>query len=212
MLVPAKRKGSTVTSETIPIASTGLVVFDLYEGARHTIVERGMNLEPSIVLVNRCRELGIPIFFTRPVHRADGRDLARAHPDMDRQHRRYGDGHPHPSLPAAPAGSADTFPLREFNAGPGDYDITKHRWSAFHATALDLSLRRVGVDTLVLIGGTTHIGVASTLYSARDLDYEVYVVRDCCHGPESELASLLDDIFPQICHVRTSKEVIAAFQ
>ena len=201
-----------MTSETIPIASTGLVVFDLYEGARHTIKERGMSLEASVALVDQCRDLGIPIFFTRPVHRADGRDLARTLPDMDRQHRRYGDSYPHAAVPTAPAGSDDTFPLREFNAGPSDYDITKHRWSAFHATALDLSLRLAGVDTILLIGGTTHVGVASTLYSARDLDYQVYVVRDCCHGPEAELASLLDDIFPQICHVRTSEEIITALQ
>jgi len=201
-----------MTSESIPIASTGLVVFDLYEGARDSIVERGMSLQPSIALVERCRDLKIPIFFTRPVHRTDGHDLARTQPDMDRQHRRYGDDHPHSMVPSASAGSPDTFPLREFNAGPDDYDITKHRWSAFHGTSLDLSLRTAGVDTILLIGGTTHIGVAATLYSARDLDYQIYVVQDCCHGPKGELASLIDDIFPQICHVRTSKEVIAALR
>jgi nicotinamidase-related amidase len=108
------------------------------------------------------------------------------------------------------ANTPETMPLKELNASPADYDITKHRWSAFFATALDLSLRTAGVENLLVVGGTTHIGVASTVYSARDLDYQVYVVRDGCHGTPAELASLLDDIFPQVCHVRTADEIIAA--
>ena len=113
-------------------------------------------------------------------------------------------------MPHVAAGSPETFPLAEFNVSPSDYIITKHRWSAFHATSLDLSLRTRGIDTLLIIGGTTHIGVASSVYSARDLDYQVIVLRDGCHGTPAELASLLDDIFPQICHVRTIDEVLSS--
>ncbi len=101
------------------------------------------------------------------------------------------------------------LPLREFNITPADYDIPKHRWSAFFGTALDLSLRTRGIENLLIVGGTTHIGIASTVYTARDLDYQIVVVRDGCHGEAAELASLLDDIFPQVCHVRTADEVIA---
>ena len=194
--------------DSIDPKSTGLLVFDLYEAAREAIEARGI-LEPVTRLIKGCRAREIPVFFTRPVHRGDGLDLAQTIPDMDRDHEPFGPGHPYPRVPHVVAGSPETFPLREFEFGPGDYDITKHRWSAFHATALDLSLRARNIRTLLVVGGTTHVGVASTVYAARDLDYQVIVVRDGCHGTPTELASLLDDIFPQICHVRTVDEVLA---
>lgn len=194
----------------IDVKTTGLLVFDLYESARESIESRGI-LGPVLRLVSGCRERDVPIFFTRPVHRADGSDLAQTVSDMDREHRYYGSDFPYPRLPHVEANSPDSMPLHEFNMGPADYDITKHRWSAFHGTALDLSLRARNIDTILVVGGTTHIGVASSVYSARDLDYQIIVARDGCHGTPSELTSLLDDIFPQICHVRTVDEVLDSF-
>lgn len=195
------------SSSRLNLNSAGLVVFDLYEAARSSIERRGV-LEPVAQLVSTCRKAGLPVFFTRPVHRADGRDLARTLPDMDRDHRKYGSEHPHPVLPHVPAGDPGTFPLVEFGFTELDVDITKHRWSAFFQTSLDLTLRSLKIDTLLIVGGTTHIGVASTIYAARDLDYQVVVVRDGCHGTSPELECLLDNIFPQICHVRTLQEVL----
>jgi nicotinamidase-related amidase len=197
----------SANEDVIDAKTTGLLVFDLYEAARETIEKRGI-LGPVLRLLEGCRQRGVPIFFTRPVHRSDGLDLAQTIPDMNRDHERYGPDRPLPAVPHVAAGSPGTMPLREFNVGPDDYDITKHRWSAFHGTALDLSLRTRAIKTLLIVGGTTHIGVASSVYAARDLDYQVVVVRDACHGTAVELASLLDDIFPQIGHVRTVDEVL----
>lgn len=200
-------------TDQIVSSRTGLLIFDLYEGARPTVVARGMSLKPTLRLMAHCHSVGVPRFFTRPVHRPDGKDFARTIPDMDRDHQPYGPDHSYRTYPGgATAGSPESIPLKEFNVGPEDYDITKHRWSAFHGTGLDLSLRTAHIDTLLIIGGTTHIGVASTVYAGRDLDYQLVVVRDCCHGTPVELASLLDDIFPQVCHVRTVDQIIAVLR
>lgn len=190
--------------EVIPAAQTGVIVFDMSENARAKIESRGV-LAPALRLVTECRARGVPIFFTRPMHRADGLDLAVTVPDMDREHKPYA---PLGTGRGFDANSPGSMPLREFDVGPGDYDITKHRWSAFYETALDLSLRRRGITTLLVVGGTTHIGVASTVYSARDRDYQIYVARDACHGEQQELDCLLDYIFPQVCHVRTVEEIL----
>ena len=192
--------------EVLDRRRTGLVVFDLLESARAKIEERGI-LAPVLKLVDGCRKLDVPIFFTRPMHRPDALDLAKTVPDMDREHR------PHdPNRMGKPVGGAanapGSRPLKEFNVTDDDYDIMKHRWSAFFDTSLDLSLRSRGIDTILIVGGTTHIGVASTVYSARDRDYQVVVVRDGCHGEAEELRCLLDFIFPQVCHVRTVDEVL----
>ncbi len=44
---------------------------------------------------------------------------------------------------------------------PGDYVIAKHRWNAFLQTSLELSLRTAGVDTIMLAGGATEMGIAT---------------------------------------------------
>jgi nicotinamidase-related amidase len=42
-----------------------------------------------------------------------------------------------------------------------DLLVPKHRWSAFHGTFLDSALRARGVDTVILCGGSTDVGIAS---------------------------------------------------
>ncbi len=43
-------------------------------------------------------------------------------------------------------------------------------------------MRARGADTLILVGGSTHVGVASTAYAARDLDLQVFVVPEGLTG------------------------------
>lgn len=92
---------------------------------------------------------------------------------------------------------------------PGDVDIPKHRWSAFHGTALDLTLRVQNIDTVMIIGGSTHVGVASTVYAGRDLDYQMIVVRDACTGLKEQHDYCCDHIFPRMVRVRTVDEIAA---
>ena len=200
----------TINSDTESYAApeTALLLFDVLENAREKIEERGV-LDPVLRLVEGCRKRNVPIFSTRPMHRADGADFARCLPDMDRDEVRFSASHPHPTRPTYnAAGTHGAMPLSDLGLSSDDYDITKHRWSAFHGTSLDLSLRTRGIRNVLIVGGTTHIGVASTVYAGRDLDYQMVVVRDGCHGEPRELACFLDLIFPKICSVRTVDEVI----
>ncbi len=59
-----------------------------------------------------------------------------------------------------PADWAELVP--EVDRQPEDLLITKRQWGAFYGTELDLQLRRRGVDTIILCGITTNIGVEST--------------------------------------------------
>ncbi|HZK49243.1 MAG TPA: isochorismatase family protein, partial [Thermoleophilia bacterium] len=40
----------------------------------------------------------------------------------------------------------------------------------FHGTCLELLLRARGIDTVLLVGGSTHVGIAATAFAGRDLD------------------------------------------
>jgi nicotinamidase-related amidase len=185
--------------------STALLVFDMLEIYRDA-VERSGALGPATRLVDVCREAGVLVCFARADHRPDGADFTRVITDTDPRFVRWTPDHPQPTAPApVPAGGYRS--LREFGQGPDDIDIPKHRWSAFHGTALDLTLRVQNIETLLVIGGSTHVGVASTVYAARDLDYQVVVVRDACTGHEEARNFFLDTVFPRMVRVRNVDEV-----
>jgi nicotinamidase-related amidase len=89
--------------------------------------------------------------------------------------------------------------------------ITKHRWSAFHQTHLELSLRTAGIDTIILAGGSTNVGIASTAYAARDRDFSLIIVRDACRSARDPSINefFMDEIFPRISRVMTLQELLA---
>ena len=187
-------------------ATTALLVFDMLETYRPDIEASGA-LGPAVELVDGCRDRGVLVCFARADHRPDGADFTRVLADTDRFFRPWSDDHPQPTRPGAVAHGGYRS-LAEFRQGAGDVDVPKHRWSAFHGTALDVTLRAQQIETLLVIGGSTHVGVASTVYAARDLDYQVVVVRDGCTGHEDSRAWFLDTVFPRMVRVRTSAEVV----
>lgn len=71
---------------------------------------------------------------------------------------------------------------------PEDIIVTKHRYSAFVGTNLDLILRSLGRKSLIFCGGSTNICLESTLRDAFMLDYYCVVVSDCSPTPWGEEA------------------------
>lgn len=67
---------------------------------------------------------------------------------------------------------------------PGDVVLTKHRYSAFINTPLDLILRSRGVRTLVLTGTATNVCVESTARDGHMLDYYVVLPEDAAATPD----------------------------
>ena len=61
---------------------------------------------------------------------------------------------------------------------PGELVLEKLAYSAFHGTALEAALQRLGVRQLVLVGVTTSICVESTARDAAQRGMDVYVARD----------------------------------
>jgi len=185
-------------------AATALVVFDMLECYRPKIEAAGA-VEPIRRLVASCRQHAVPIMYARADHRPDGVDYSRVRTDTDSDFRAWGGGHQPRHRFGHPPESMGV--LAEFAPLPGDYDLPKHRWNAFFQTPLDLSLRTRGIDTILLVGGSTHVGVASTAFAARDLDYHVVVVRDGLTGFERQREFFVEYVFPRMARVRTVAEV-----
>lgn len=188
-------------------STTALIVFDMLEIYRPAIERSGV-LPTVVDLVDFCRAEGVLVCFARADHRPDGADFTRVIADTDRDFMRWDQQGSQPTRPGHVA--ADGYQaLAELRQGPADIDVPKHRWSAFHGTALDSTLRVQQIETVMIVGGSTHVGVASTAYAARDLDYQVIVVRDGCTGHEEPRTFFLDTVFPRMVQVKTAAEVTA---
>jgi nicotinamidase-related amidase len=60
-----------------------------------------------------------------------------------------------------------------------DYFVLKPKHSGFHSTSLEILLRHLGADTLIVTGLATDLCVLFTANDAHMRDYRVLVPRDC---------------------------------
>jgi nicotinamidase-related amidase len=195
-------------------SNTAMLFFDTCNSSLHPRDPTAQAaLNPYITLLenmNRtCRAAGIAVFYTRPEHRPDLKDWPRTVVDLG--HRGEPGSGPRMSAdPGSVAGTWEAQVIDEIAPQPGDYVITKHRWSSFHQTHLELSLRTAGIDTIILAGGATEVGIASTAYSARDHGLNLIVLRDACRSTKEGVNEFyMDRIFPIFARVMTVDEAIA---
>ena len=69
--------------------------------------------------------------------------------------------------------------IEELKPRKDDYVIQKRRYSAFFGTYLDLLLRELKVDTLVLVGLVTNVCIQNTAADAFFRGYRIIVPEDC---------------------------------
>ncbi|AWZ09093.1 MULTISPECIES: isochorismatase family protein [unclassified Streptomyces] len=92
---------------------------------------------------------------------------------------------------------------------PGDVVIVKRTVGAFHGTGLDDRLRGLGVDTLVLAGLVTTMGVESTARAASDHGYELEFVADAMSGfAADEHDFTVEKIFPRFGDVHDTAHYV----
>jgi nicotinamidase-related amidase len=98
---------------------------------------------------------------------------------------------------------------------PKDNEIVviKKRFSAFFHTELDLVLRRLKIDTLVITGVQTPNCIRATAVDGISYDYDVIVVSDgtASKTPEVQKANLFD-LENMGVMVKTTKDVIELIQ
>jgi nicotinamidase-related amidase len=194
---------------------TGILFFDILNGYYHTAnAAKKARMKPwidnAVRLMKAGREAGIPIFFAYGNHREDGATSKPLITDTDNSLTPWPGGVITKGRPPAVGGDSSSEVIPELDPRPSDYYIPKFRWSAFHQSYLDLALRARRIDTLIVSGGSTDVGVLATLLSARDHDYNTIVVRDACGTSHDQAAhdTLMDMIFPRMSRVRTTDQVI----
>jgi biuret amidohydrolase len=76
---------------------------------------------------------------------------------------------------------SDGFQLvPELNPLPGEVVFDKITMSAFEGTPLDIALRDCGINSFIIVGVATEIGIEPTVRHGADLGYIPIVVTDAC--------------------------------
>ncbi|WP_454853021.1 cysteine hydrolase [Rhizobium binxianense] len=192
----------------------GLVLFDSLNGYLHPdgavkvefLAER--NILPNLQrLQEGARSVGMTTFYPIGQHGPDNVDSVERLTDTDM------DLQPGPKAPIVPRfhkGSWEAQVADEVRPLETDVIVPKNRWSSFFSTNLDMQLRVRGIDTIVLAGGSTDVGIASTMFSARDLDYGIVVVRDACFSARGNNHDFfMDRVFPRMGRVMNVDEAVA---
>jgi nicotinamidase-related amidase len=152
-----------------------LIVVDIQAGATNgesalPHVGQAEAVPQAVSVLQAARTAGVPVVHFKEVHRKEmvdfGRELDGAEPVHCLETWPGTDYHP------------DTYPI------DGEFPMQKRRYSCFVGTDLDLLLRGLKVDTVVLVGAMTNVCVHYTFVDAHQLDYHAFVVTDAVFGSD----------------------------
>lgn len=164
-----------MSTPVVDVDRTAVLVIDMQndfmeEGAPLEFPE-GRRVVPAILKVlGAARERGMPVVYAAHVHRKDGADLG-IHRDL------------YPPVAAGQAlvdGERGAQIHQDLAPRPGEPVIKKHRYNSFYATDLELILRGLGVETVVLTGMTTECCVLGTARGALERGFRSVVLADAC--------------------------------
>ncbi|MDP4183090.1 MAG: hydrolase [Bacillota bacterium] len=187
---------ATSKTDVIQAKKTALVVIDLQKGivSRETAPYSATQvIQNASKLVNAFTEKGAFVVLVR-VSSIDGKDMFKPNTDLKM------------NLPQFAEGWDSLAP--ELANVKNAHVITKRQWGAFYGTELDLQLRRRGIDTIVLCGVSTGIGVDTTAREAYHHGYHQIFVEDAMTASTKEEHDFVcEHIFPRIGKIRASEEV-----
>lgn len=160
--VPVPQQTPWQQSTDIDLSRTAVLVIDVLGGEGGPTPGLEDMAENAIALVKAARAKGLPVIFSNDAHE----------PAFDREIELWGDH--------GLVGTDSAQPLSGFDLQESDIVIPKRRYNGFFQTDLDLTLRELGVDTLIAFGCDTNICVLQTLAGAYFLGYKTVVPADAC--------------------------------
>lgn len=149
-------------SNEIDLSRTAVLVIDMLGGSGGVVPGLEAMADNAVRIVKAARAAGVPVVFSNDAHIAG----------IDREIELWGEH--------GIAGTDSARPLDAFEVQEGDYIVPKRRYDGFFQTDLDLTLRELGVDTLIAFGCDTNICVLQTLAGAYFCGYKTVVAADAC--------------------------------
>jgi len=182
-----------------------LIVVDIQKSAFIQDYDNGIPHMPNFfenqkrarTMVDAAHDNDIPVIFFQEIHRKNLIDYGRELDGSEDIHCLEGN----PGTPVA---------VEEMGMRETDYFIHKRRYSCFFGTELEILLRGLKAETLILVGCLTDVCVHYTFADAHQSDYYCRVAKDCVAGSSlaAHEASLNAMEYLQTGAVLSSEELI----
>jgi nicotinamidase-related amidase len=160
--LPVAQDTAWQKGEGIEPGKTAVLVIDVLGGEGGITPGLEEMAANAVAIVKAARADGVPVVFSCDAHI----------PGLDAELELWGDH--------GLAGTDAAQPLAAFELQNVDYVIPKRRYDGFYQTDLELTLRELGVDTLVAFGCDTNICVLQTLAGAYYRGFKTIVPADAC--------------------------------
>ncbi|ELY56639.1 cysteine hydrolase family protein [Natronolimnohabitans innermongolicus] len=160
-------------------ARTAVVVVDMQNGFCHpdgSLYAPGSEtvIEPIAELVERAREAGAQIVYTRDVHPPEQFEDAHYYDEFEQWGEHVLED------------SWDAEIVDELAVADADHVVEKHTYDAFYNTELEGWLNARGIDDLAICGTLANVCVLHTGGSAGLRDFRPLMVEDCIGSIEDE--------------------------
>jgi len=151
--------------------STAVVIVDMQNGFCHpdgSLYAPGSEeaIEPCVKLVDRAREAGASVVYTRDIHPPEQFEDAHYYDEFDRWGEHVLEG------------SWEAELVEELDPTEDEQVVVKHTYDAFYQTELAGWLDAHGIDNLVFGGTLANVCVLHTAGSAGLRDYRPLLVED----------------------------------
>ena len=172
-----------------------------FPGLANQVVERGIAARIAR-LAAAFRGAGLPVFHTPVVHRPDLADV-KANALIHALTLKSG---------KMKEGSVEVQYVPELQPATGDFEIVRTSGMvSICATQLDAILRRMAIETVVITGVSTNIGVAGNAIVAGELGYHVVVPEDCIAGSDPDVHKILvREQLRMVARIVTADDVISS--
>jgi nicotinamidase-related amidase len=179
-----------------------LLVMDFQNGVVARLDDRADQLLDTVErVIAVARQRSIPIVFVRVAFRPGA-------PEISARNKTFA-----ALLAASTMGEDSESTQIHSRLSPQETDVVilKRRVSAFAGSDLDVVLRALDIDHLILTGIATSGVVLSTTRQAADLDYAITIVSDACADADPEVHRILvDKVFPRQATVVNSTQWTAS--
>ena len=162
------------------VGKPALIVIDMQNSGGMSVEFSGIPTMPGFEdrvknirrVVDIAKAYSIPVIYFAEVHRANYVDFGRELDGSEGIH--------------CVEGAKDTELDHRLIPDELDYLIVKRRYSCFFGTDLEILLRGLKVETLLLTGELTDVCVHYTFVDGHQRDYYVRVLTDCVGGATME--------------------------
>jgi len=155
--------------------------------------ERAAKIIPNIKrLLEFARKQGVPIIYATDAHL----------PNVDPEFEVWG--------PHAVKDSWGAEIIDELKPEKNDFHVLKRKYSAFQGTDLDMLLRELKVDTLILTGVVTDICIQHTAADAFFRGYKLIVPKDCVEAVDEPTQKAAIEYLKKAygCEITTTDELL----